>query len=429
MAGTQHIDIQYIDKVERPFDVEVTLPGSKSIALRHLLMSSLATGKSTLAGVPKCDDIDAMIGSLRNLGVALEEIGTSHFAIDPPDALLAGDIELDLDLSGVSLRLLLAVAALRPNVTRFDGRDALRGRPNHDMIDALEELGCTTTSVDGGRLPITVAGPEDYARHVSVGTGISSQYLSGLLLVAPLLPDGLTIRMKDELVSAPYAEITRVEMAKRGAIVETVDENTMRVAPQAYAGGAVTIEGDASAATYHAALATLHGSTARITNLGASTTQGDFAFIDLCRRLGAVVEVGNDSVTIKGPDELALLDAVDMQEMPDAATTLMAMAPFLQAPIHITGLSTLRHKECDRIACPIRELAKSGVHIDEGPDHVTVSPVAHPQPARFDTYDDHRMAMSLAVFASKVGNCEVLDPGCVSKTYADFWRDFERVYD
>ena len=178
---------------------------------------------------------------------------------------------------------------------------------------------------------------------------------------------------------------------------------------------------------YHAALATLHASTVHIENLGTSTTQGDFAFFELCARLGASVEATEDRVTITGPTALRPLDRVDMESMPDAAPTLMAMAPFLPAPIRITGLSTLRHKECDRIACPAGELRKAGVTVAEGPDWIAIAPASAPRPARFETFDDHRMAMAFAVFASKVGGCEILDPGCVSKTYADFWRDFERV--
>ena len=114
--------------------------------------------------------------------------------------------------------------------------------------------------------------------------------------------------------------------------------------------------------------------------------------------------------------------------MPDAAPTLMAMAPFLPEPVRVTGLGTLRHKECDRIACPAGELRKAGVTVEEGPDWIAIAPAATPRPARFETFDDHRMAMAFAVFASRVGGCEILDPGCVSKTYADFWRDFERLY-
>lgn len=417
-----------VPPLARPFDTRVTLPGSKSIALRQLAISALADAPSALLGVPRCDDADDMIEALRLLGADLRETGPSRLEIAPAATPVAGEIKLRLTLSGVSLRLLLAMSALRRDVTHLDGLAPLRARPNHDMIQALEELGCETTAVDGGRLPISVRGPTAPASEVSIGTGVTSQYLSGLLLVAPQLPEGLVVHIKDDLVSAPYVEVTRNEMARRGVSVETVDARTLRVAPCSYGGGRVTIEGDASAATYHAALATLHASTVRIDNLGTSTTQGDFAFFDLCARLGAAVEATADQVSITGPKELRALATVDMESMPDAAPTLMAMAPFLPAPLRITGLSTLRHKECDRIACPAHELRKAGVTVDEGPDWIAIAPVSRPRPARFDTYDDHRMAMSLAVFASRAGGCEIADPGCVAKTYSDYWRDFERMY-
>ena len=440
---------QEIGKVREPFDIALTLPGSKSIALRHLVMSALASAKTTLVGVPRCDDIDAMVGALSRLGAGIEPDGRSRLVVDPPKTLAAGEARIDVDLSGVSLRFLLAVAALRRDATHLDGRAPLRVRPNRDMIEALRQLGCQTQAADeDGHLPISVTGPDDWAREVEVGTRVSSQYLSGLMLIAPRLPHGLTLRPKDEPVSASYVEVTRVEMAKRGASVRIVrgqgargspsqeteargtpsQDNAIRIEPAAYRGGTVSIEGDASAATYFAGLATLHASTVRFANLGASTTQGDFAFFDVCRKLGADVQIERDTVSIAGPARPQAIGQVDMEDMPDASTTLMAMAPFLPAATHITGLSTLRHKECDRIACPVRELRKAGVDVEEGPDWVRVQPVSTPRPARFATYDDHRMAMSLAVFASKVGGCAVLDPGCVAKTYADFWEDLAEVY-
>ena len=417
-----------IGKVGEPFDIALTLPGSKSVALRHLVMSALASDRTVHLGIPRCDDVDAMVDSLSRLGVAIEADGRSRLVVDPPETLATGDIHIDVDLSGVSLRFLLAVAALRPCATHFDGRAPLRARPNRDMIEALRQLGCQAQAADDdGHLPISVAGPDDWAREVAVGTRISSQYLSGLMLIAPRLPRGLTLRPKDEPVSASYVEVTRVEMAKRGVSVGIAGADTIRIDPAPYRGGTVSIEGDASAATYFAALATLHASSVRFANLGAATTQGDFAFFDLCRRLGANVHVDDDTIAIEGPSELRAIGRVDMQDMADAAPTLMAMAPFLPQATHITGLSTLRHKECDRIACPVRELRKAGVDVEEGADWVRFRPVSAPRPAQFATYDDHRMAMSLAVFASKVGGCAILDPGCVAKTYADFWEDFATV--
>ena len=430
---------QEIGKVREPFDIALTLPGSKSIALRHLVMSALASGKTSLIGIPRCDDIDAMVGALSRLGAGIVTDGRSRLVVDPPETLAAGEVHLDVDLSGVSLRFLLAVAALRRDETHLDGRAPLRVRPNRDMIEALRQLGCQAQAADeDGHLPISVAGPDDWAREVEVGTRVSSQYLSGLMLIAPRLPHGLTLRPKDEPVSASYVEVTRVEMAKRGASVRIEgarrdgggrsQRDAIRIEPAAYRGGTVSIEGDASAATYFAGLATLHASTVRFANLGAGTTQGDFAFFDVCRQLGADVQIECDTVSIAGPARPRAIGHVDMEDMPDASTTLMAAAPFLPAATHITGLSTLRHKECDRIACSVRELRKAGVEVEEGPDWVRIQPVSTPRPARFATYDDHRMAMSLAVFASKVGGCAILDPGCVAKTYADFWEDMAEVY-
>lgn len=417
-----------VPRLEALFDVRVTLPGSKSIALRQLLISALAAEPTTLFGVPRCDDVEEMALALRTLGAEIVETGPSRVTVAPPDALAAGEIEIRLGLSGVSMRLLLAAAALRRDRTRLDGRAPLRARPNHDMVDALEELGCKTVATDGGHLPITIHGPDTYAPEVTVGTRVTSQHLSGLLLVAPRLPDGLTLQLKDDLVSAPYVDLTRNEMARRGVTSEAVGTRALRVPHQHYRGGTVTIEGDASAATYHAALATLHGSTVRIDNLGAATVQGDFAFFDLCARLGASVEASDQAVTVQGPDKLRPLEQVDMEAMPDAAPTLMAMAPFLPEPVHITGLATLRHKECDRIACPAGELRKAGVTVEEGPDWMRIHPAETPRGADFETFDDHRMAMSLAVFASKVGECTIADPGCVSKTYSDYWRDFDGIF-
>ena len=423
---------QEIDKVRAPFDIALTLPGSKSIVLRHLVMSALASEATTLIGVPRCDDVDAMCRALASLGVGIEADGRSRLVIEPPQTLAGGAAHLDADLSGVSLRFLLAVAALRRDATHLDGRAPLRARPNRDMIEALRQLGCAAQAAnDDGHLPISVTGPEEWAREIAVGTRISSQYLSGLMLIAPRLPHGLTLKPRDAPVSASYVEITRVEMARRGVPVRIAGDpgaRAIRIDPALYRGGTVAIEGDASAATYFAALATLHGSAIRFANLGTDTTQGDFAVFDICRQLGADVEAAPDTVSIQGPAELRTIGHVDMQDMPDAAPTLMAVAPFLPGPTHITGLGTLRHKECDRIACPARELRKAGVDVEEGPDWVRIQPASAPRPAQFETYDDHRMAMSLAVFASQVGGCAILDPGCVAKTYADFWEDLAEVY-
>ena len=417
---------QPIARVERPFSVDVTLPGSKSIALRHILMSTLADVPTRLVGVPRCDDVDSMFDAVGRLSVDVQRTG-KHAHVVPPAEPFSLDVELDLGMSGVSLRLLLAQAALRTSTTRFTGHRQLHDRPNADLLDALRVIGCEVED-DEGRLPIVVRGPATPAPETPLAMGVSSQYLSGLLLMAPSLPRGLTIHLRGSATSASYVGVTQAEMARRGVEVRIVDPSTVTVPPGVYQGGDVVIEGDASAATYHAALATLHGGRVHLANLGEATRQGDYAFLALCERIGATVDRSDSRVTIEGPHRLRALGEVDMIDMPDAAPTLMAMAPLLPTATHITGLATLRVKETDRIAFGVAELRKAGVRVEEYDAAVTVHPSAELRSVDFETYEDHRLAMALSVLASKIGGCRVLGADCVSKTYADYWQDFDRIY-
>ena len=417
---------QPIARVERPFSVEVTLPGSKSIALRHILMSTLADVPTRLVGVPRCDDVDSMFDAVGRLSVDVQRTG-KHAHVVPPAEPFSLDVELDLGMSGVSLRLLLAQAALRTSTTRFTGHRQLHDRPNADLLDALRVIGCEVED-DEGRLPIVVRGPATPAPETPLAMGVSSQYLSGLLLMAPSLPRGLTIHLRGSATSASYVGVTQAEMARRGVEVRIVDPSTVTVPPGVYQGGDVVIEGDASAATYHAALATLHGGRVHLANLGEATRQGDYAFLALCERIGATVDRSDSRVTIEGPHRLRALGEVDMIDMPDAAPTLMAMAPLLPTATHITGLATLRVKETDRIAFGVAELRKAGVRVEEYDAAVTVQPSAELRSVDFETYEDHRLAMALSVLASKIGGCRVLGADCVSKTYADYWQDFDQIY-
>lgn len=423
--------IRRIPRLRGPFDFAVTLPGSKSIALRHILMSLLADAPSELDGLPRCDDVDAMWAAAARLGGAPRREGARAWLTPQPRRRGRPDsdaeVSLDLGMSGVSLRLLLAHAATRPVTTRFTGHAQLRRRPNADLLTALRGVGCLVEAAADGRLPIAVTGPARPAAATTLDAGVSSQYLSALLLSAPALPSGLTIRVSGRLASASYVAVTMTEMRRRGVSVEALSGGALRVPPGVYAGGRWRIEGDASAATYHAALATLHRGRVRLANLPASTTQGDFAFLALCERIGATVRRDAHAVTVQGPARLAPVGHVDFGQMPDAAPTMMALAPFLPTPTRLTGLATLRVKECDRLRAGTAELRKAGARVEAEQDAMTIHPARALRAAAFDTYEDHRMAMALSVLASGIGGCEVRGADCVAKTYADYWDDFERL--
>jgi 3-phosphoshikimate 1-carboxyvinyltransferase len=415
-------------------EFETPLPGSKSLTLRDCAIAALANGTSTVRYPGEADDFWRMKDCLRRLGIAVDDAHDDRVMIHGHGGTFApGRVELDVGQSAVTTRLMLAIASLRPDVTVIDGHISMQKRPNKDLIDALAGLGATLGSTNDGYLPATVSGTRRLRGPARVPGTISSQYLTSLLIVAPLIEGGLTIEVDGELTSKPYVDLTLDEMAKFQVHVDNQDYRRFVVPQRSYVAGDIAVEGDASAASYFAALATLHGARITLSNLGAATRQGDYGFFALCERLGAKVERHAHSTTIEGPRELAAnFDGpVDMTPMPDVAPTLMMIAPFLSKPTRISGLATLRVKECDRIAAPTRELRKLGVGVEEGPDYMVIEPLTPAKSRRevveIETYHDHRIAMSFGVLGSRIPGLRILDPGCVAKTYPNFWKDWQRA--
>jgi 3-phosphoshikimate 1-carboxyvinyltransferase len=414
------------------FNFETPLPGSKSLTLRDCAIAALAAGDSTVLHPGEADDYWRMKDCLRRLGIGVDDSREGQVTIQGRGGSFApGRIEVNVGQSAVTTRLMLAFAALRADATVIDGHISMQKRPNKDLVDALRALGATLDSTNDGYLPTTVSGTRRLRGPARVPGTISSQYLTSLLIIAPLIEGGLTIEVDGDLTSKPYVDLTLDEMAKFGVHVDNQDYRRFVVARQDYRAGEIAVEGDASAASYFAALATLHGARITLGNLGSATRQGDYAFFALCERLGAVVTRAPGRTVIEGPKSLdAGFDApVDMASMPDVAPTLMMIAPFLPGATRITGLATLRVKECDRIAAPTRELRKLGVTVEEGPDYMVIEPLASGArpPGRVDieTYHDHRIAMSFGVLGSRLPGLRILDPGCVAKTYPNYWRDWQ----
>ena len=413
------------------FHFDTPLPGSKSLTLRDCGLAALADGTSTIRYPGEADDYWRMKDCLRRLGIAVDDAREGEVRITGRGGQFsAGQVALDVGQSAVTTRLMLAFAALRPDETRVDGHISMQKRPNKDLVDALRALGATLESSNDGYLPTTVRGTRALRGPARVPGTISSQYLTSLLTIAPLIEGGLVIEVEGDLTSKPYVDLTLDEMAKFGVQVDNQDYRRLVVPQQTYRAGNIDVEGDASAASYFAALATLHGASIRLGNLGIHTRQGDYGFLTLCERLGARVTRDAASTVIEGPRKLAAAfdGDVDMTSMPDVAPTLMMMAPFLPRATRITGLATLRVKECDRIAAPTREMRKLGISVEEGPDYMVIQPLATPaKPAQIETYHDHRIAMSFGVLGSRLPGLRILDPGCVAKTYPNYWKDWARA--
>jgi 3-phosphoshikimate 1-carboxyvinyltransferase len=421
------------------FHFETGLPGSKSLTLRDCAIAALANGTSTIRFPGEADDYWRMKDCLRRLGIAVDDSTEGAVRISGRGgSFAAGSVALDVGQSAVTTRLMLAFAALRPDTTVVDGHISMQKRPNKDLVDALRTLGATLDSTGDGYLPTTVNGKRQLRGPVRVSGTISSQYLTSLLIIAPIIEGGLIIEVEGDLTSKPYLDLTLDEMNKFGVEVENQGYRKLIVRPQTYKAGELPVEGDASAASYFAALATLNGGRISLSNLGTATRQGDYSFFELCRKLGASISATSGHTVIEGPRELtASFDGpVDMSSMPDVAPTLMMIAPFLNKPTRITGLATLRVKECDRIAAPTRELRKLGIKVEEGPDFMVIQPLttdrspaapARPAVVEIETYHDHRIAMSFGVLGSRLPGLRILDPGCVAKTYPNYWRDWQRA--
>ena len=405
-----------LEPLAAPPDAVVRPPGSKSITNRALLCAALAEGESVLRGALFADDTLAMIGAVAALGAGVEAREDQALVRVSGARLGLTPVRIDAGRSGTTSRFVLAAAALGNAECVVDGDPQLRARPMGPLIDALEQLGVRVRTLgEPGCLPLALCGPAHGGR-VRIAGHVSSQFLSGLLMAAPLIDGGLEIELTSPLVSVPYVEMTRAVMAAFG-----VSADGFRVAPAAYAPTDFAIEPDASAASYFFAAAAITGGRVTVEGLGADSIQGDVAFLGVLERMGARVDRGPASTTVSGTGTLRGID-VDMSDISDTAQTLAAVAVFADGPTRVRGIGFIRRKETDRIAAIVGELRRAGIEASEEDDGFVIVP-GEVEPVRFETHDDHRMAMSLALLGLRVAGIELADPGCVAKTYPAFFED------
>ncbi len=406
----------------------VRLPGSKSITNRALVCAALAQGESLLCGALDSDDTRVMIECLRRLGVDIQtdpaaaEIRVAGRGGDLP----SGDAQLFVGNSGTTIRFLTALATLADGEIRLDGVERMRERPIEDLLDALRQLGADVRSEADNRCPPVIARPGGFAGGTAHVAGeISSQFLSGLLMVAPYARTDVHLQVDGPLVSKPYVRMTLAVMRQFGISIEENDLSKFRtIAGSRYQGRHYAIEPDASAASYFFAAAAITGGEVTVVGLSRGSLQGDVAFCDCLSKMGCQVTWGDDRMTVVGRP-LTGID-VDMNPISDTVQTLAAVALFAEGPTTIRGVGHIRHKETDRIADLATELRKLGATVDESHQGLRITPGVI-TPATIDTYNDHRMAMSLAVVGLAAPGVVINDPGCVAKTYPDFFTDLNKL--
>lgn len=432
---TAYPDVIDLSPVAQPVDAVAQIPGSKSITNRALLVAALAKGQSELTGALYSDDTRYMAAALADLGITVEaDEANARFVVHGGDGTFpATEADLFVGNSGTTMRFLTAALPLGRGTYRIDGVPRMRKRPIGPLLQALNELGASARSEEGTDCPPVVVQAAGLRGGTTAMAGDeSSQFFSALLMAAPYATEGVEIGVLGDLVSKPYMPMTAAVMAAFGVEVELDTETwrTFRVpAGQRYTGRAYRIEPDASNASYFFAAAAVTGGRIRVEGLGRSSTQGDLHFVDALAAMGAAVTIGDDFTEVRGPANGALRGVdLDMNAISDTAQTLAAIAPFADGPTTIRGVAHARLKETDRVAALATELRRLGQTVEERPDGLTITP-APITPATIQTYDDHRMAMSFAIAALRAPGIRIADPGCVAKTFPDFFERLHEVRD
>jgi 3-phosphoshikimate 1-carboxyvinyltransferase len=405
----------------------ITLPGSKSISNRILLLSALAQGTTEIRDVLLSDDTERMLDGLRILGVDVEQLESHVFRVQGCGGNLpVKQAELFLGNAGTAFRPLTAALALSGGDYKLSGVPRMHERPIADLVDALRELGADIECLDNEGFPPLQIHPANLTGigRVSVRGDVSSQFLTALLMALPLLNSEVVVDVAGELISKPYIEITLEMMARFGVKVRrdgwrsfTVAGGSRYVSP-----GVIYVEGDASSASYFLAAGAIGGGPLRIEGVGSGSIQGDVRFADALALMGAQIEQGENWMEARAPKS-GRLKAVelDCNHIPDAAMTLAVVALFAEGTTTLRNIASWRVKETDRIAAMATELRKVGAMVEEGADFIRITPPAKVKYAAIDTYDDHRMAMCFSLAAFGAEGIRINDPRCVAKTFPNYF--------
>ena len=408
----------------------VQLPGSKSLSNRLLLLSSLASGQTEVRNLLESDDTQYMTSALETLGVGLtfSDRGARCQVESQGGPFNVAGADLFLGNAGTAIRPLCAALCLGEGKFTLTGEPRMLERPIAHLVDALRHLGADIQYEGAeGYPPLRIRASGLLGGTVSIRGNLSSQYLTSLLLASPLAQAPMEIRVIGDLVSKPYIDMTVDVMRRFGVAVENDNYRTFYVTGgQSYQSpGIALVEGDASSASYFLSAAAIRGGTVRVEGVGADSVQGDVAHASILEQMGADVRRGKDFIEVSR-NQLRGLD-MDLNHIPDAAMTVAVTALFAEGKTVIRNIGNWRVKETDRLAAMAAELRKVGAQVVEGPDYLEIEPPRQIQPAQIETYNDHRMAMSFSLASLGDAEITILDPGCVSKTFPDYFENFSAI--
>lgn len=411
----------HIHPWRQPVNASVSVPGSKSYTNRGLLMAALTPGPVRIINPLLSDDTTAMTNCLESLGILFESNGDDVIVLSDVSGIKNRSYELHAGLSGITIRFLLALSCVVPGTQTLTGHEGLLKRPIGELVDGLRQLGAKIEYLgQEGYPPVRVHSAKLQPGTTVMDGGVSSQYFSALLMIAPLVEGGLTIQVKGKQISAPYIDMT-IDTLKHFGITATNNQYRSYTVPagQTYRAQTYHVEGDVSSASYFFAMAALNQSTITVTNLNPSSAQADMRLLDILERMGSTVIKHKDSITVEGHGVRPL--DIDMEACPDQAMTIAVLAAFAKGTTTLHGVQSLRIKETERVVALEQELAKLGIETHSTHDTLTIHG-GQPHAASIATYGDHRIAMAFAVAGTHVPGIVIEHPEVVNKTFPDFWK-------
>ncbi|EGA8860122.1 3-phosphoshikimate 1-carboxyvinyltransferase [Salmonella enterica subsp. enterica serovar Orion] len=411
-------------------DGAINLPGSKSVSNRALLLAALACGKTVLTNLLDSDDVRHMLNALSALGInyTLSADRTRCDITGNGGALRApGALELFLGNAGTAMRPLAAALCLGQNEIVLTGEPRMKERPIGHLVDSLRQGGANIDYLEQENYPPLRLRGGFTGGDIEVDGSVSSQFLTALLMTAPLAPKDTIIRVKGELVSKPYIDITLNLMKTFGVEIANhhYQQFVVKGGQQYHSPGHYLVEGDASSASYFLAAGAIKGGTVKVTGIGRKSMQGDIRFADVLEKMGATITWGDDFIACTR-GELHAID-MDMNHIPDAAMTIATTALFAKGTTTLRNIYNWRVKETDRLFAMATELRKVGAEVEEGHDYIRITPPAKLQHADIGTYNDHRMAMCFSLVALSDTPVTILDPKCTAKTFPDYFEQLARM--
>ncbi|MBP3338092.1 MAG: 3-phosphoshikimate 1-carboxyvinyltransferase [Lachnospiraceae bacterium] len=404
-------------------DIRVAVPGSKSITNRALLIAAMTKGKTKLQGVLFSDDSRHFLQALIDLGF---EVNIDEEKKEVVVNGLGGDIpnknaKVYVGSAGTAARFLTAYLALSEGTYVIDASEQMKKRPMKPLFDALISMGANIKYLENeGCLPIETGGNLGLKNEICLDISKSSQFLSALLMTGMLVKGGIKIHITSEKKTGSYIDITRKMMASFGKLV-AFSEGDYYVSDEAYTGTTYQIEPDVSAACYFYAMAATNSCKALVYNVHFDSMQGDIRFVKLLETMGCYVEDTDEGIVVIGPETGKLKGVeVDMNNFSDQALTLAAIAPFANSPVTIKNVAHLRGQECDRLHAMASELTRMGIKCEESEDSIVIYN-GDINPARIETYDDHRVAMSFAVTGLLGEGIVITNPMCCRKTFEEYF--------